>query len=133
MCTHDRLADFLTRLRNASSANHKYVDVSYSNLIFDIAQLLEKEGFIEHVLCKKDEHGKGTVRLFLRYVGRKKPLIRGIRKISKQGKRKYVGHDRVPQVFNGLGIAVVSTSQGVLEGKDAFKKKVGGELLCYVW
>lgn len=128
----DNIADFLTRLRNASSARHRFVDIRWSMLNQNIAQVLKDQKFIEHFLVKQED-GKGTLRVFLRYKDGRHPLIRGIRKISNPGKRKYVGFREIPQVFNGLGISIVSTSQGIFEGVEARKRKVGGELLCYIW
>jgi small subunit ribosomal protein S8 len=132
MCTSDQLADFLTRIRNATAAGHRYVDVKYSGLNENIAKVMNDSKFIEHFLVKH-EAGIGTIRLFLRYNTARESLIRGIRKISNPGRRRYVGYQEIPRVFNGLGISILSTSQGVLAGHEARKRKVGGELLCYVW
>jgi small subunit ribosomal protein S8 len=128
----DNIADFLTRLRNASSAHHRFVDVRWTMLNQNIAQVLKDQKFIEHFLVKQ-EGGKGILRLFLRYTEGRRSLIRGIRKISNPGRRKYVSSQEIPQVFNGLGISILSTSQGVIEGGEARRRKIGGELLCYVW
>ncbi len=132
MSVNDQLADFLTRIRNATRASHRYVDVRFSVMNQNMAQVLKEQKFIEHFLVKH-EGGLGTIRLFLRYIDGKKSLIRGIKKISNPGRRKYVGSEKIPLVFNGLGISILSTSQGVLVGHEARKRKVGGELLCYVW
>jgi small subunit ribosomal protein S8 len=132
MSVNDPLADFLTRIRNATRAGHRFVDVQWTNLNQSIAQLLQDYKFIEHFLVK-EEHGIHRMRIFLRYVEGRRSLIRGLRKISNPGRRKYVGYAEIPSVFNGLGISVVSTPQGVLAGPEARKRKVGGELLCYVW
>jgi len=132
MCANDPLADFFTRIRNASRAGHRYVDVSFSALNQNIAQVLQDAHFIEHFM-KKEEDGKGTIRLFLRYTATRRPLISGIRKKSNSGRRLYIGYDHIPRVMNGLGLAILSTSQGVLSGREALKRKIGGELLCYVW
>ena len=132
MCVHDQLADFLTRIRNASKAGHKYVEVRWSKMNQNIAEVLKEQKFIEHYLAKH-EGGMGALRLYLRYTDGRNALIRGVRKVSNPGRRRYVGYNEIPRVFDGLGIAIVSTSQGVLVGHDAFKRKVGGELLCYVW
>lgn len=132
MAVNDQIADFLTRIRNACTAGHRYVDVSYNMMNQNISHVLKEQGFIDHFLVKQ-EANKGTIRLFLRYLGLRKPLIRGLRKVSNPGLRKYVGYQEIPKVFNGLGIAIISTSQGVLVGQEAFKRKVGGELLCCVW
>jgi small subunit ribosomal protein S8 len=132
MALNDTIADFLTRIRNASTARHRYVDVRWSRLVQNIAQILQDEGFVAHYLVK-EEDGKSMMRVFLRYTETRDPLIRGIVKVSNPGARKYTGYDEIPRVFNGLGIAILTTSKGVLVGTEARKKKVGGELLCYVW
>ncbi len=132
MCVHDPLADFLTRIRNSCQARHRWVDVPFSVLNENVAKLLKDQNFIDHFLTKR-EKGKGTIRMFLRYNVDRTPLIRGIRKISNPGRRRYVCWRKIPTVFNGMGIAIVSTSQGVLVGREAVERKVGGELLCYVW
>lgn len=132
MAVSDQIADFLTRIRNACRAGHAYVDVTYSTMNQHLAEVLKDQGFIGHFLVKQ-ETNRGTIRLFLRYLGHGKPLIRGIRKISNPGLRKYVGYREIPKVFNGLGISILSTSQGILVGHEAAKRKLGGELLCSVW
>ena len=132
MCVNDQLADFLTRIRNATRAGHRYVDVNWSVMNQNIASVLKEQKFIEHYLVKH-EGGIGTLRVFLSYVDGKTSLIRGIRKVSNPGRRRYVKCSEIPSVFNGLGISIVSTSQGVLVGHEAKKRRVGGELLCYVW
>jgi small subunit ribosomal protein S8 len=128
----DSLADFLTRIRNASRAGHRYVDARFSNMNQNIASVLKETGFIDHFLVK-NEDGIGTIRLFLRYGEGLKPVIQHLRKISNPGRRRYVRHDEIPIVRNGLGISIVSTSRGVLTGHEARKQKVGGELICHVW
>ena len=128
----DQLADFLTRIRNATRAGHRFVDVRWNVMNQNVANVLKEQRFVEHFLVKHED-GKGTLRIFLKYSNDKCSLIRGIRKISNPGRRRYVGRDEIPNVFNGLGISIVSTSQGVLVGHEARKRGVGGELLCYVW
>lgn len=132
MAYNDTIADFLTRVRNASKARHRYVDVRWSKIVQNVAQILRDEGFIAQYLVK-EESGKNIMRVFLRYTEARQPLIRGLVKISNSGARKYIGYQSIPRVFNGLGVAILTTSQGVLAGSEARKKKVGGELLCYVW
>lgn len=129
---NDPLADFLTRIRNATTAGHRFVDVRWSVMNQNMATVLKEQKFVEHFLVKHED-GKGTLRIFLKYIDGKQSLIRGIRKISNPGRRRYVGREEIPRVFNGLGISIVSTSQGVLVGHEARKRGVGGELLCYVW
>jgi small subunit ribosomal protein S8 len=132
MSFNDPISDLLTRIRNSSMARHRYVDVQWSVLTQSIAQLLKNESFIDHFLVK-NEDGKSQMRIFLRYTADREPLIRGLTRQSKPGRRRYVGYAEIPKVFNGLGISIVSTSQGVLLGSEARHRKVGGELLCYVW
>ncbi len=132
MCQTDPIADFLTRLRNASRAGHRHVDVLWSKFIQNIAQVMKDAGFIEQYLVR-DENGKVEMRVFLKYNSSRKPLIRGLKRVSLPSRRRYVGAEHVPNVFNGLGISILSTSQGVLAGSEARKRRVGGEVLCYVW
>ncbi|MBS0633937.1 MAG: 30S ribosomal protein S8 [Verrucomicrobia bacterium] len=132
MSFNDPVSDLLTRIRNASMARHRFVDVQWSVLSQNIAQLLKDESFIEHFLVK-NEGGKSHMRIFLRYNTKREPLIRGLTRVSKPGRRRYVGYNDIPRVFNGLGISIVSTSKGVLVGSNARHQKVGGELLCQVW
>jgi small subunit ribosomal protein S8 len=132
MCANDPLADFFTRIRNASKAGHRYVDVPFSTLHQNLAEVLKENKYIEHYLVKH-EGNIGQMRLFLRYLPSRQPLIRGLRKMSNPGRRLYIGYTKIPRVFNGLGHAILSTSQGILVGQEARKRKLGGELLCYVW
>jgi small subunit ribosomal protein S8 len=132
MSSHDPIADLLTRIRNASSAHHRYVDVRWSSLMQNIVQVLVDERFVEHFLVKEEDN-KATMRIFLRYTDSREPLIRGLKKVSNPGCRRYVGYEKIPSVFNDMGISILSTSKGVLTGAKARKEKIGGELLCYVW
>lgn len=131
MC--DPIADFLTRIRNASTAQRRFVDADWSKLKESIAEILKSQGFIENYLIKKDENGRGTIRLFLKYHEGRKSVIQGIKKISTPGRRKYVKHVDIPVFYGGLGLSIVSTSQGIMAGLDAREKKIGGELICMVW
>lgn len=133
MAVNDPIADFLTRIRNACKAQHRYVDVDWSKVIQYISEILKAEGFIENFLVKQESPSRGTVRLFLKYASGRAPVINGLRRISKPGLRRYVKHDEIPSSFGGLGVPIVSTSQGVLPGNEARKRKIGGELLCMVW
>ena len=127
----DFVADFLTVVRNASKARKEKVTVPSSNMTKKIAEILKEEGFVESV--KPFSEGcKQFVRIHLKYI-RKKPAIQGLRRISTPGRRVYVGTDEVPRVQGGLGVAIVSTSKGILTDHQARKTKVGGELLCAVW
>jgi len=129
----DPIADFLTRIRNATRAQHRYVDVSWSGIKQNIAEILKSHGFIESYLVKHDNKQRGTMRIFLKYTEGRQPVIQGIKRVSKPGLRRYVGHQDIPRFYGGLGLSIVSTSSGVMAGFDAMTKKVGGELLCLVW
>lgn len=129
----DPIADFLTRIRNATKAQHRYVDVSWSRMKQNIADILKTHGFIESYLVKHDDKQRGTMRLFLKYTEGRLPVIQGIKRVSKPGLRRYVGHQDIPRFYGGLGLSILSTSSGIMAGFDATNKKVGGELLCLVW
>ncbi len=127
----DQIGDFLTRIRNAGSAGHKTVDAPASKMKANIAELLKDQGYIEDY--EKIEDGvQGTIRVTLKYYKRQ-PVIRKITRVSKPGRRIYVSSDKLPRVYNGLGIAIMSTSKGVITGKQAKKLNVGGEVVCTVW
>lgn len=128
----DPVADFLTRIRNASRAQHRYVDVSWSKIKQNIAEILKNQGFIENYLIKLDK-SRGTMRIFLKYAEGRQSVIQGLKRVSKPGLRRYVGHSDIPRFYGGLGLSIVSTSQGLLSGFEAQKRKIGGELLCMVW
>lgn len=129
----DPIADFLTRIRNAIIAGHKVVDIPASNLKKDITKILYDKGYI---LSYKfiDDEVQGTIKIALKYHPKSKvPAIKKIERISRPGLRKYTGVDNMPRVLNGLGVAIVSTSQGVMTDKEAKKLNIGGEVLCYVY
>jgi len=129
----DPIADYLTRIRNAVKANHRVVEIPASNLKKEITKILFEQGYI---LSYKfdDSTVQGTIKIALKYNKEtKEPVIKKIQRISKPGLRKYASADEMPRILNGLGIAIVSTSHGVLTGKQAHKDNVGGELLCYVY
>jgi len=128
----DPTADMLTRIRNASKAGKKWVDIPASKLKKELARILAEEHFIEkyHVV---DDKRQGEIRIYLRYDKDERPTISGIRRISKPGLRTYISSDMLPRVQNGLGIAVISTSRGVMTDRVARKMGVGGEIICYVW
>ncbi len=128
----DTVADFLTRIRNASRAKHRYVDLKKSRMIRAILDVLVDRGFVAKVL-EKDEGVQGTLRVFLKYTQERKSVIQGLKRISSPGLRKYAGAKKVPFVYDGFGISIVSTPKGVLEGNEARKQNVGGEVLCCVW
>ena len=131
--TSDPIADFLTRIRNATQAQHRYVDIPWSKIKQNIADILKNKGFIESYLVKQDNKQRGTMRLFLKYSEGRRPVIQGIKRVSKPGLRRYVGHQDIPRFYGGLGLSIVSTSKGIMAGYDASTNKVGGELLCLVW
>ncbi|PRX45251.1 30S ribosomal protein S8 [Salegentibacter salegens] len=129
----DPIADYLTRVRNAVAANHRVVEIPASNLKKEITKILFDQGYI---LSYKfdDATAQGTIKIALKYDKiTKEPVIKDIQRISKPGLRKYSGADGLPRILNGLGIAIVSTSHGVMTGKQAKAEKVGGEVLCYVY
>ena len=127
----DFVADFLTVVRNASMAKKEKVTAPASNMTTRIAEILKVEGFVESIKSFS-EGPKRFIRIHLKYI-RKKPAIQGLKRISKPGRRVYVANDAVPRVQGGLGVAIVSTSKGLLTDHQARKTKVGGELLCAVW
>ncbi len=127
----DTIADFLTRIRNASAARHKSVDVPASNLKIAIAEILKDQGFIQD-FSKAEDGKQGVLSLKLRYYYGQ-PVIREIQRISKPGRRIYAPVERLPRVRNGLGIAIVSTPRGVMTDKQARRENVGGEILCTIW
>ena len=127
----DVIADMLTRIRNANNAKHETVDIPASNMKKSIADILLEEGYIKSYQVIED--GKqGILRVTLKYIGKQK-VIQGLRRVSKPGLRIYAGCDDMPKVMNGLGIAIVSTSKGIMTDKKARKEKVGGEVLAFVW
>ena len=128
----DPVADMLTRIRNANSAKHDTVDVPASNLKKAMAQILQDEGYIKSYTVK-DNGNQGVIHITLKYLGNKEKVITGLRRVSKPGLRDYAGADELPQVLRGLGIAIISTSKGVMTDKQARKLHVGGEVLAFVW
>ncbi len=128
----DPIADMLTRIRNGNDAKHSSVDIPASNIKKDLAEILVEEGFINgfDVL---DDGKQGVIRVDLKYGPNKEKVMSGIRRISKPGLRVYVKADEIPKVLGGLGIAVVSTSKGIMTDKKARKENIGGEVICYVW
>lgn len=128
----DPIADMITRIRNANNTNKDKVDIPSSNLKYNIGQLLKEEGFVRD--CKKlESYPQNKIRVYLKYGQNDEKVISGLKRISKPGLRVYVNKEEIPQVLGGLGIAVLSTSRGVITGKQARKEGIGGEVLCYVW
>jgi small subunit ribosomal protein S8 len=132
MSVSDPIADMLTKIRNASSANHEKVDIPTSKLKLEIVKILKTEGFIKN-FKKIQGEGSNVIRIFLKYDEADDPVIHGVEKVSRPGRRVYSGYKELPRVFNGYGTLIVSTSEGVTTGRKAVEKKVGGELICTVW
>ena len=132
MSMSDPIADFLTRIRNANMAQHESVEATASQMKKDIAEILKNEGFIRDVEYV-DDNKQGIIRVFLKYGNDGQRVISGLKRISKPGLRTYVKADAVPKVLNGLGIAIISTSEGVVTDKVARAKKIGGEVIAYIW
>jgi small subunit ribosomal protein S8 len=128
----DPIGDMLTRIRNASSARHEKCLVPASRLKVKIAEVLKEEGFIRDFLVHQDGP-QGAITILLKYSADREPAIGTIKRVSKPGLRRYVPTDSIPRVLNGMGIAILSTSKGVMVDRDARKQKVGGELICTVW
>ena len=128
----DPVADMLTRIRNANSAKHETVDVPASNLKKAIAQILLDEGYIKSFQIVEDGT-QGIIRITLKYLAGKEKVISGLRRVSKPGLRVYAGADELPRVLKGLGIAIISTSKGVMTDKKARELHIGGEVLAFVW
>ncbi len=129
----DPIADMLTRIRNANNVRFKNVDVLLSRINLNIAKVLKKSGYISGYDIKKDTRGHQVLRIYLRYADAKRSVLTGIQRVSKPGRRVYVKSERIPKVLNGYGIAILSTSRGVLTDKEASESKLGGEVLCNVW
>jgi len=130
----DTIADFLTRIRNANAKQKDRVDIPLSSLKQEIARIFKEEGFIaNYKTIYSNDRKKGTLRVFLKYSPEKESVIRGLRRVSRPGLRKYCGHGKVPRSRAGFAITVLSTSQGVLTDAQAKEKKVGGEVLCQIW
>jgi small subunit ribosomal protein S8 len=130
----DPIADYLTRIRNAVKANHRVVEVPASNMKKEMTKILFDKGFISNYKFEETENHQGNIKIALKYNAvTKMPAISTIRRISKPGLRKYVKADRIPRVINGLGIAIVSTSRGLMTDKEARQLNVGGEVICYVY
>jgi len=130
----DPIADLLTRIRNSIMAGHKVVEAPASKLKKEIARILYEKGYILSYKVVEEEGRQGTLKIALKYNPRSKtPAIKSIRRVSRPGLRKYIGADEMPRVLNGLGIAIISTSRGLMTDKEAKKENIGGEVLCYVY
>jgi small subunit ribosomal protein S8 len=132
MVMSDPIADMLTRIRNANVVRHETVEIPASKIKRQIAEILKKEGFIRDAEYIEDNK-QGIIRLFLKYGSNNERVITGLKRISKPGLRVYTKAQEVPRVLGGLGIAIISTSQGMMTDKEARQTKAGGEVVCYVW
>ncbi|MVP02243.1 MULTISPECIES: 30S ribosomal protein S8 [Paenibacillus] len=132
MVMSDPIADMLTRIRNANIVRHETVEIPASKIKKEIAEILKKEGFIRDAEFVEDNK-QGIIRLFLKYGPNNERVITGLKRISKPGLRVYTKSQEIPRVLGGLGIAIISTSGGVMTDKDARQAKSGGEVLCYIW
>ncbi len=128
----DPIADMLIRIKNALMARHKKVEVPASKMKLEIARILKEEGYIEDFVFI-DEKPQGKIEIILKYDENKRPVIRGVKRVSKPGRRIYKGYKELPRVLDGLGIAIISTSQGIMTDFEARRRKVGGEVLCEIW
>jgi len=129
----DPVGDMLTRIRNASAARHEKVLIPASRLKLRIAEVLREEGYIKDFVVHKDDEQQGAITVMLKYSPEREPAISEIKRVSKPGLRRYVPTGEIPRVLNGLGIAILSTSKGVMVDREARKQKVGGELICTIW
>lgn len=132
MQTTDKIADLLTRIRNANSAKHDTVNIPSSNMKKSILEILVNEGYIKRFTVSEDDK-QGMLKVYLKYKDGKVPVITGLKRVSKPGLRMYSDVENMPKVMKGLGIAIVSTSKGIMTDRQARKENVGGEVLAYVW
>jgi small subunit ribosomal protein S8 len=129
----DPISDYLTRLRNAMKANHRVVEIPASNIKKEITKILFEKGYISNYKFEDTENHQGNIKVALKYHPiTKMPAIKNLKRISKPGLRKYVGKESLPRVINGLGVAIISTSKGIMTDKEARVQNIGGEVLCYV-
>lgn len=134
MSMTDPIADMLTRIRNGVAAKHDFVIMPASNLKVEIAKILKEEGYIrDYELVKEKDSAFRSLKMHLSYHGKKQPVLTGVQRVSKPGLRVYVQKAEIPRVYGGLGIAILSTPRGVMTGEQAWRQRVGGEVLCYVW
>lgn len=133
MSASDPVADMLTKVRNAAMARHEKVDIPNSKLKLEIIKIMKMEGYIKNFKKVQEENGQSTIRIILKYDDSNNPVIHGLEKISTPGRRVYSSYKELPRVFNGYGTIIVSTSSGVITGKKAAEKMVGGELICSIW
>ncbi len=132
MSLSDPIADMLTRIRNATGAGREMMELPYSRMKAEIARVLKKEGYIVDY-ADEGSVPRRVLRIILKYTPDGSPMVRGMRRISRPGRRRYAGVGEMPKVLNGLGVAIVSTSSGIMTDREARRQKSGGEILCYVW
>lgn len=132
MSMSDSVSDLLTRLRNANRANHEKVDVPFSKMRQEIIRLIKEEGFVKNFKYLEDKR-QGTIRVFMKYGPNRERVIKDLKRVSKPGCRVYTNADRIPRVLGGLGVAILSTSKGIMTDRQARRARVGGEVLCYIW
>jgi len=130
MAFNDPIAELLTKIRNAKNAQHRYVDICHSKIKIKILEILKSHGFIENFLVNEQLR---KVRIFLKYTKTRESVIRGLKRVSSSGLRRYIGYRDIPKVFNGMGLAILTTPQGVVDGDTARNLKAGGEIICTVW
>jgi small subunit ribosomal protein S8 len=128
----DPIADLLTRIRNASRAGHELVEIPGSRLKLEIVKILAAEKFVRGYQFVQDET-QGILRVYLKYTGKREPVLNQLERVSKPGRRVYASVDKLPHVMNGMGIAILSTSRGLLADKECRRQHIGGEVVCYVW
>lgn len=128
----DPIADLLTRIRNASKAKHKFIDMAHSQMNEAIVKVLKEQGFVAQFLVK-EENRKKMMRIFIRYSVGREPVINALKRVSKPSLRRYVSCKQIPRVLGGMGISILSTPKGVLDGEKARELNVGGELICLAW
>ncbi len=133
MAVTDPIADMLTRIRNAVNARHESVNIPASKIKVEMARILAEEGFVEGYEIIQSSAPQATIKVRLHYRSRSEPAIAGLKRVSKPGLRVYVGKGEIPRYYGGLGVSILSTSQGVMTGRQAWRQGTGGELLCYVW
>ena len=130
MSLSDPIADLLTRIRNASAAKHRYVDVRATKLIISLVKVMQKVGFVDSSLINEEER---KMRIFLKYAEGRESLITGLKRVSRPSLRRYIESRRLPKIDGGMGLVVISTSKGIMDGESARALGVGGELLCFIW
>jgi len=130
MSLSDPIADLLTRIRNASNAKHRYVDVRATKLIISLVKVMQKVGFVDSSLINEEER---KMRIFLKYAEGRESLITGLKRVSRPSLRRYIESRRIPKIDGGMGLVILSTSKGIMDGESARALGVGGELLCFIW